>query len=122
MSKEATNIEVEDVMRKAILTFLALSLCLTLLPATVTADPADDCPRVGAYIERVEGMIERASPIILRSGNERAITLLRSAVGEIRAANRAYEADMCRVAYNNAQQAEQHVAMALRLIHRRQAN
>ncbi|MEE9552740.1 MAG: hypothetical protein V3W18_00470 [candidate division Zixibacteria bacterium] len=109
-------------MRKTVLTFLALSLCLTLMPATVLADPADDCPRVGAYIDRVGAMIERASPIIMRSGNERAIRVLHSAIGEIRAANRAYEGNMCRVAHNHALQAEQYVTRALRMINRRRAN
>ena len=88
-------------MRKAVLTFVVLGLCFSLMPVTVTADPADDCPRVGAYLDRVEALIERASPTILRSGNERAISLLRSAIGEIRTAARAYEGNMCRVAYNH---------------------
>ena len=109
-------------MRKAVLTFLALSLCFSLMPTLVTADPADDCPRVGAYIDRVEVLIERAAPRILRSGNERAISLLRSAIGEIRTAARAYEGNMCRVAYNHAQRAEQAVMHALSLIDRRNLN
>lgn len=121
-SDKATNIEVEDVMRKTVIAFLVLSLCITLMPITVSADATDDCPRVGAYIERVQGLIERASPTILRSGNERAISLLRTAIGEIRTAQRAYEAGMCRVAYNDAQQSEQHVVMALRLAGRHRAD
>ncbi len=108
-------------MRKAILSVMVLAILFALAPVKAPADTAQDCDRVGAYIERVEGLIQRASPIILRSGNERAIALLGSAVSEIQAANRAYQGDMCRAAYNHAQQAEQLIRRALRLIHQRRA-
>jgi hypothetical protein len=101
------------------ISILILALMLAVMPVGVLADTADECPRVGAYIERVGALIERAGPPIIRSGNERAIGLLHSAIDELRAARRAYEADMCRVAFNHAQQAEHLVLRALRLIHRR---
>lgn len=107
-------------MRYVILSFMILATVSTLAPLSALANIVQDCDRVGAYIDRVEGLIERATPIILRSGNERAIALLDSAVGEIRAANRAYQGNMCRVAYGHARQAQQYVMQALRLIrHRR---
>jgi hypothetical protein len=106
-------------MRNTVLSILILALLYAMMPAGVLADTADDCPRVGAYIERVGVLIERAGPTILRSGNERAINLLHSAIDEIRAANRAYEGGMCRIAFNHAQQAERHIMRALRLINRR---
>jgi hypothetical protein len=109
-------------MRKVILSVMILAIVFALVPVNAPANTTRDCDRVGAYIDRVEGLIERASPIILRSGNERAIALLNSAVSEIRAANRAYQGDMCRVAYNHAQQAEQLVRRALRIIHHRRAD
>lgn len=109
-------------MRKVILSVMVLALVFALVPVNVPANTTQDCDRVGAYIDRVEGLIERASPVILRSGNERAIALLSSAVSEIRAASRAYQGDMCRAAYNHAQQAEQLVMRALRLIHQRRAD
>lgn len=109
-------------MRKALLSVMVLTLLFTLAPANGLADTTEDCDRVGAYIARVEALIERAAPAILRSGNERAIALLNSAVDEIRMANRAYRGGMCRAAYNHAQQAEQFVRRALRLIHQRRAD
>jgi hypothetical protein len=106
-------------MRNTVLSILILALLYAMMPAGVLADATDDCPRVGAYIERVGALIERAAPRILRSGNERAINLLNSAISELRAAHRAYEADMCRLAFNHAQQAEHLIMRALRLINRR---
>jgi hypothetical protein len=109
-------------MRNVIFSVMILAIVFALAPVNAPADTTDDCDRVGAYIDRVEGLIERASPIILRSGNERAIALLNSAISEIRAANRAYQGDMCRVAYRHAQQAEQYIRRALRLIRNRRAD
>ncbi len=106
-------------MRIVISSIMVFALLFVLMPLETNAIPTEDCPRVGAYIDRVEGLIERAAPRIMRSGNERAINLLHSAIGEIRAANRAYRGDQCRVAFNRAQRAEHMVLRALRLIHRR---
>ena len=106
-------------MRIAISSITVLALLFVLMPLETMAIPTEDCPRVGAYIDRVEGLIERAAPRILRSGNERAINLLHSAIDEIRAANRAYQGGHCRVAFNRAQQAEHMILRALRLIHQR---
>jgi hypothetical protein len=64
-------------------------------------------------------MIERAAPMIMRSGNRRAINILHSAIDEIRAANRAYNNDHCRAAFNHAQRASHMVQRALRMIRQR---
>ena len=108
-------------MRKALLSTVVLTLLLTLAPANGLADTTEDCDRVAAYVSRVEALIDRAAPAILRSGNERAIAFLNSAVDEIRIAGRARRGGMCRAAYNHAQQAEQFIRRALRLIHQRRA-
>ncbi len=106
-------------MRIAISTLMVFALLFVLMPLETTAIPTEDCPRVGTYIDRVEGMIERATPMIMRSGNRRAINLLHSAIDEIHAASRAYNNDHCRAAFNHAQQAGHMIQRALRLIHRR---
>ncbi len=109
-------------MRIVISSIIVFALLFVLMPLETIAIPTEDCPRVGAYIDRVEGLIERATPRILRSGNERAISLLHSAIDEIHAANRAYRGDHCRAAFNHAQRAEHMVLRALRVIHRRSIN
>ncbi len=106
-------------MRIAISTLMVFALLFVLLPLETTAIPTEDCSRVGTYIDRVEGMIERAAPMILRSGNRRAINLLHSAIDEIHAATRAYRNDHCRAAFNHAQRANHMIHRALRLIHQR---
>lgn len=106
-------------MKKAVLSILVLTLILSTMPSVLYADATDDCPRVGRYIGQVQNLIERAAPAINRSGNERAINLLQTAVSEIRAANRAYGAGICRVAFHHAQLAQQAIIQAIRLIHHR---
>ncbi len=106
-------------MRIAISSIMVFALLFVLMPLETMAIPTEDCPRVGTYIDRVEGMIERAAPMIMRSGNRRAINLLHSAIDEIRAASRAYHNDNCRAAFNHAQRAEHMVQRALRMIHQR---
>lgn len=106
-------------MRIAISSIMVFALLFMLMPLETMAIPTEDCPRVGAYIDRVEGLIERAAPRIMRSGNERAINLLHSAIDEIHAANRAYRNDHCRAAFNHAQRADHMIHRALRLIHQR---
>ncbi len=109
-------------MRIAISSIMVFALLFVLMPLETNAIPTEDCPRVGAYIDRVEGLIERAAPMIMRSGNRRAVNLLHSAIDEIRAASRAYRGDQCRVAYNRAQRAEQMIRRAMRMIRQRPIN
>ncbi len=106
-------------MRIAISSIIVFALLFVLMPHETIAIPTEDCSRVGTYIDRVEGMIERAAPRIMRSGNERAINILHSAIDEIHAASRAYHNDHCRAAFNHAQRAEHMIHRALRLIHQR---
>ena len=105
-------------MRKITTAVLVTALFLTLATGIAQANPADDCPRIGAYVERVAALVERATPLIQESGNARAIALLESAIVDIRAAHRAYNDENCRLAFNLGQQADQKIHMALRMIHR----
>lgn len=109
-------------MRIAISSIMVFALLFMLMPLETIATPTEDCPRVGAYIDRVEGMIERGAPMIMRSGNRRAINMLHSAIDEIHAANRAYNNDHCRMAFNHAQRANHMIHRALRLIRQRPLN
>lgn len=101
---------------KPLVIFATLSaIMLLMMPVDMQARPADDCMRIGAYVDRVMNKIDRATPVIRQSGSERAVVLLESAIGNIRAANRALAAGQCRMAFNLAQQAERQVEQALRL-------
>jgi len=97
---------------------LVLVLIAAFLPVELFSAPADDCPRVGVYIDRVQALAERAAPVIMRSGNERAIGLLQMAAADLRNANSAYDSGHCRAAFNLAQQADSEIRRALRMISR----
>ena len=109
-------------MRVALISVTLFALLLVVVPSEAIGDTQDDCPRVGAYIDRVANLIERSAPSIIRSGNERAVALLVSAISELRAARRAYNNEQCRIASYHAQQAEHLILRALRLIHHRPLN
>lgn len=103
-------------MRKAIATIALLSLAFNLIPMLTYADTTDDCDRVGTLIENVQVLINRAGPVILRSGNRVAIGMLNEAENHLQAARRAYNNELCRTAYNHAQTARNLIRRALRLI------
>ena len=106
-------------MRAALISVILFALLLVVVPSEAIGDTQDNCRRVGAYINRVANLIERSAPSIIRSGNERAVALLVSAISELRAARRAYNNEQCRIAFIHAQQAEHLILRALRLIHHR---
>jgi hypothetical protein len=103
-------------MKKAIVLIALLSLSYSLFPLTAFADTADDCGRVGTLIDRVQLSITRAEPIIMRSGNRQAISLLNEAISYLHAAQRAYNNDLCRAALDYAQNASSLLRRALRLV------
>jgi hypothetical protein len=105
----------EAPVRFVLLSVVVLALLMMIAPAIPVANAQDDCLRVGAYIARVDQLIERATPIIRDSGNRRAVALLESAISEIRTAHRAYDAGQCRMAFSSAQAAESLVRQALRI-------
>jgi hypothetical protein len=106
-------------MRTATISVFVLALALMITPVAIQADALDDCPRVGAYIERVDHLAGRAAPIIRESGSRQAMALLDAAVGELRIAHRAYDAGQCRMAFSSVQSAENMIQRALSIIHRR---
>ena len=105
-------------MKKVLIPVILFTLALNLFPVMVRADTADECDRVGALIDNAAAMINRAEPVIQRSGNRQAIAMLNEAVNNLHAAQRAYNNDMCRAAYNHAQTAMNLVRGALRLVNR----
>lgn len=109
-------------MRKAFMLIVLLSLAFSLFPLMGYAETTDQCDRVGALIDNLETMINRAGPVILRSGNRQAISMLNEAVNHLHAAIRAYNNDQCRVAFNHAQTAINLIRRAMRLINRPNSN
>ena len=105
-------------MRKILIPVILFTLALNLFPVIVRADTADACDRVGALIDNAATMINRAEPVIHRSGDRQAIAMLNEAVNNLHAAQRAYNNDQCRAAFNHAQTAISLVRRALRLINR----
>jgi len=109
-------------MKKSAVLVIVLLMVMGALPVNLLANPTDECPRVERYVARVQALAERAAPIITRSGNERAIALLRDAIGDIRSANMAVDSGRCRAGFNLAQQAETKIHRALRLVNRDRAD
>lgn len=105
-------------MKKFLIAVILLATVLYLLPTIIYADTADECDRVGALINSASVTIDRAGPIIIRSGNRQAINMLNEAVDQLHAAQRAYRNDMCREAYNHAQAAISLIRGAMRLVNR----
>ena len=105
-------------MKKILIPILLFTLALNLFPVMVWADTADQCDRVGALIDNAATMINRAEPVIQRSGNRQAIAMLNEAVNNLHAAQRAYNNDQCRLAFNHVQTAINLVRGALRLVNR----
>ena len=103
-------------MRKAMVLIFLLSLSYNLFPLTAYADTTHECDRVGTLIDHVQFSISRAEPIILRSGNRQAINMLNEAINSLHSAQRAYNNDICRTAFNYAQNASSLVRRALRLV------
>jgi len=103
-------------MKKTIVLIALLSLALNLIPLTVYAETTDACDRVGTLIDNVQAMINRSGPVIMRSGNRQAISLLNEAVNNLHAAQRAYNNDLCRIAFNHAQTSANLIRRAMRLV------
>jgi hypothetical protein len=108
----------EEPMRKFFISAILLTMALSLFPLMTYADTTDECDRVGILIDNAGAMIDRATPIILNSGNRQAISLLNEAVDQLHAAQRAYNNNLCRMAFNHANSAINLVRRALGLIHR----
>ena len=105
-------------MRKTFMLIVLLSLAFSLFPLIGYAETTDECDRVGILIDNVQARINRAGPVILRSGNRQAIRMLNEAVNHLHAARRAYNNDRCRIAFNHAQMANNLIRRAMSLINR----
>ena len=105
-------------MKNTILTLLVLTLVSTLYPITANADVTDLCDRVAAMIDNAEAMVNRSAPVIMRSGNQRAINMLNQALSHMRAANSAYNNNQCRAAFSHIQSTINLIRRALRIINR----
>ena len=103
-------------MRIAVSLVTVFALIVMVAPALAQTNPSEDCLRVGAYIDKVENLANRAAPAIRASGNARAMNLFESALADLRSANRAYDCDNCRSALNFARQAESRIRLAMRII------
>lgn len=103
-------------MRRVVLLIVLSFLAFNIIPLPAYADTTDECDRVGVLIDNVQAMIDRAGPVILRSGNRQAISMLNEAVSDLNTARRAYNNDLCRIAFNHAQAAANLIRRAVRLI------